>query len=135
MERTAVIAAYFPAGTSVKNMQHWAQLTTSNKYQFFDYGAVGNYKRYKQFSPPEIDLTKLHIVPIGLFCGDGDELADTADVNWLRTQLSSSVLKFDKIYKGYGHVTFVVGKTSEYVYDLIDFLDTYAVEVPSAVVE
>ena len=108
------------------NMQHWAQLTTSNKYQFFDYGAVDNYRKYKRFSPPEINLTTLHLVPIGLFCGEGDELADTDDVNWLRTQLSDKVLKFDKIYKEYGHVTFVVGKTSEYVYDLIDFLDTYA---------
>ena len=129
MEQTAVALAYCPAGTSVKNMQHWSQLTSSNKYQFFDYGPVGNYKKYKQFTPPEIDLTKLHLVPIGLFCGDGDELADTTDVNWLRTQLSKEVVKFDKIYEKYGHLTFIIGKNSEYVNDLIKFLDSYAVEV------
>ena len=88
MEQNAVNLAYMPAGTSVKNMQHWAQLTNTNKFQLFDYGSARNFKRYNQFSPPQIDLSKLHLVPIGLFCGDGDELADTTDVNWLRTQLS-----------------------------------------------
>lgn len=29
MERAAVAMAYLPAGTSVKNMDHWSQLTTS----------------------------------------------------------------------------------------------------------
>ena len=49
LSQTAVALAYCPAGTSVKNMQHWAQLTSSDKFQFFDYGFVENYKRYHQF--------------------------------------------------------------------------------------
>lgn len=76
IDQTAVNLNYFPAGTSVKNMQHWAQSTSSNKYQLFDYGAVRNELKYGQSSPPEIDLTHLKLVPIGLFSGDGDELAD-----------------------------------------------------------
>ena len=125
MERAAVAMAYLPAGTSVKNMNHWSQLTTSKKFQRYDYGKEGNMREYRQPTPPLIDLTVLHQVPIGLYAGSDDELADTSDVAWLRTQLSSDVLKDDRTYP-MGHASFIVGKDATYTKDVVAFLDEYA---------
>lgn len=82
-------------------------------------------RAYNQPTPPIVDLTVLQKVPIGLYAGSDDELADVSDVAWLRTQLSSEVLKDDKTYP-MGHASFIVGKNSAYTFDVVAFLDKYA---------
>ena len=123
MERAAVFLNYAPAGTSTKNIRHWQQLCLNDKFQEYDYGAKENEKRYGQKTPPEIDLTTLSKVPIGLFAGKDDELGDPVDVAWLKTQIQK-VLKTDKTYD-LGHISFLFGKDLSYVDDLIEFLNTY----------
>jgi len=50
-------------------------------------------------------------------------LADVNDVNWIPTQIPQSVV-FHKVYH-YGHLSFMVGKDMQYIYDLKDLIETY----------
>lgn len=83
-ELAAVALNYLPAGTSSKNMEHWYQLMTSDGFKLYDFGDEGNLEHYGSFEARDIDLTILKTVPIGLFSGLDDELADVTDTQWLR---------------------------------------------------
>ena len=97
MISSAVALNYMPGGTSVVNMNHWSQLVTSKKFQYFDYGKKENQKKYGQDTPPLIDLSKLNKVPIAIYSGKADELADPTDVKWLTGVLEGAgVMKFNK---------------------------------------
>lgn len=83
-------------------------------------------KRYGQKTPPLYDLTKISKVPIGLFSGSQDELANPTDVAWLRTQLSEEVVIYSVNYEDFGHSTFNIGIEEEmlpYLEDLKTFLN------------
>ncbi len=126
MERTAVSYHYYPAGTSLKNLVHYEQAVNSGKFAKYDYGKKENMKRYGQETAPEFDLTKISKVPIGLFIGGEDELADPEDVAWLKEQLPASSIIFEKTYPDFGHSTFNIGKESElepFLDDVLVFLD------------
>lgn len=126
MISSAVALNYMPGGTSVINMNHWSQLVTSKKFQYFDYGKKENQKKYGQDTPPLIDISKLNKVPIAIYSGKDDELADPTDVKWLTGVLEGAgVMKFNKEYED-GHVTFIIGKEMTYVADLITFMKDYA---------
>ena len=66
MKRKNVFDAHLQQGTSMKNLQHMAQLVKADKFQRFDYGATINTLKYGQPQPPQINLnclqTPLHIV-------------------------------------------------------------------------
>ena len=53
------------------------------------------------------DLKKIR-VPVRLFAGSSDELADVKDVDNLWNSLSDNVKTFYKVYNA-GHVTFIWG--------------------------
>ena len=73
-------------------------------------------------------MSKLNKVPIGIFSGSADELADPTDVKWLTGVLGETgVMKFNKEYED-GHFTFIIGKEMAYVADLITFLKSYSEE-------
>ena len=80
--RFEVYMSLVPSGTSVKNIAHFAQLVRSASYQQFDYGPAGNMKQYGQPTPPAFDISDLK-VPVALFTGGHDDLADPKDVNRL----------------------------------------------------
>ena len=50
---------HFPAGASVKSIDHYSQLITSKHLQEFDYGKKKNIEHYGQEKPPLVDLTKI----------------------------------------------------------------------------
>jgi len=52
----------------------------SGKFVQYDYGSKAkNKKHYGYSSPPKIDVAKVTKVPVALFRGSSDELADTKD--------------------------------------------------------
>ena len=63
----------------------------SKAFRPYDYGSGENVKRYGTKVPPEYDLTKID-VPIALFSGSQDKLADPTDVALLKKQLSPSCI-------------------------------------------
>jgi hypothetical protein len=85
-----VYISHTPAGTSVMNMAHWAQQVRQNRYGKYDFGSASeNMKRYNQPTPPNYDLTKVKL-PVALFTGANDLLADPLDVERLESILSSN---------------------------------------------
>ena len=108
VERSDVFVGHDPSGTSVLNMEHWKQAYDKGKFQAFDYGSdEKNKAHYGQVTPPVWNLSNIRI-PIRLFAGSTDRLADLTDVNWMWNALSEDVKKFYKVYNS-GHVTFIWG--------------------------
>eukprot|EP00741_Cyanophora_paradoxa_P005324 tig00000880_g5163.t1 len=94
--RVPVYASHSPAGTSVKNMVHWAQAVRTNLFQRYDYGAKGNLEKYGAFSPPAYSLGAVpRSVPLAFFTGGRDWLADPEDAARTRAELPGVVFDFD----------------------------------------
>jgi lysosomal acid lipase/cholesteryl ester hydrolase len=91
--RLPVYVAHTPAGTSVQNLVHFAQIINSGNFQKFDYGAEGNVEKYGKLTPPIYDLTKI-TTKVALFWGENDLFADKDDVAKLAEDLKD-VLKTD----------------------------------------
>jgi len=88
MSRLSYYLTYEPNPTSVKNMVHWAQSVRGDTFQKFDYGTAGNLIHYNQTTPPQYSLGNLpKTLPIALFTGGNDYLADPIDVARLISEL------------------------------------------------
>lgn len=95
-----------PGGTSVKNINHWAQGILNGGFQMFDYGLVGNLENYGQFTPPQYDLSSIPTnIPLAMYSGAKDLLADPFDVAYLLTQLPAG--SFWLSVPDYAHIDFV----------------------------
>jgi len=81
---------YFPAATSVKNMAHWGQWVRNDKFDMFNYGETGNQEHYGQKDPPLYNISAIPLsLPIALFTGGNDYLADPRDVANLQSDLKN----------------------------------------------
>jgi gastric triacylglycerol lipase len=108
-DRYDVLVGHDPSGTSVLNMEHWKQAFDRGTFQAFDYGsATENTAHYGQATPPVWNPSNIR-VPIRLFAGSSDELADPTDVKKLWDMLTPGTQAFYKTYTS-GHVTFLWGK-------------------------
>lgn len=106
--RLPVLVSHTPAGTSVRNMGHYAQLVLSEKFQKFDFGKTRNRVRYGQETPPVYNLSRV-TAPVALYWSSGDWLADPKDVAQLRDQLPRLVLDFRVRDPSFTHLDFSVG--------------------------
>jgi pimeloyl-ACP methyl ester carboxylesterase len=106
--RWPVYAHHDPAGTSVKNIIHFAQLVRQNKFQKFDYGTTGNMKHYNQKTPPQYPLANLK-ANVALFSGTQDYLADPNDFHRMVSELPQDKVVFKKNVDYYSHIDFIWG--------------------------
>lgn len=105
--RLPVYTAHNPAGTSTQNMIHFAQGVRDNTFRMFDYGtAEKNEEVYKQKTPPDYHPERM-TVPVSLFSGSLDWLADPLDVLWLMNQLKSIANNY--AFVNYNHLDFIWG--------------------------
>ncbi|XP_077999423.1 gastric triacylglycerol lipase-like [Glandiceps talaboti] len=102
--RIPVYVAHTPAGTSLKNIIHWAQMITSYKFQMYDYGVLGNYFHYGKVLAPEYNVSEMD-VPVAVFWGEWDILADPTDVLLLIPKIRNlvSVTKIER----FDHLDFI----------------------------
>ncbi|XP_046378386.2 lysosomal acid lipase/cholesteryl ester hydrolase-like [Haliotis rufescens] len=105
MSRVPVYIAHNPAGTSVRNVMHFAQGVNTDKFMMFDFeSAAANMEHYGQSTPPLYHPERME-VPVVLFSGDRDFLADPTDVTWLRSQLKTTVA--DHVIPHWEHLDFI----------------------------
>lgn len=81
-----ITVAHFPAGTSRKNLVHFAQIGSGKQFCQFDYGSSGNYKAYRSNLPPCYDLKKV-TMPVVLVSGRNDRISTLEDMELLKTKL------------------------------------------------
>mmetsp|Transcript_18890 Transcript_18890/g.16737 ORF Transcript_18890/g.16737 Transcript_18890/m.16737 type:complete len:387 (+) Transcript_18890:34-1194(+) len=118
-----VYYGHYPAGISVKSLDHTLQIYRSKRFQYYDYGKAENAKKYGTETPPLIDLSNISGVPISMFVGTTDLLGDPEDNLWLKQQLGNNVVQH-RVYD-YGHITFFIGKEVGYLQDLVNDLRRY----------
>lgn len=90
LESMRVYFGHYPAGISVKTLEHTLQTYQAKKFQYFDYGVEENKKRYQSENPPEINLKAINGMKIGLFVGSYDLFGDLEDNEWLRDNLGKT---------------------------------------------
>lgn len=95
-----------PAGSSVRNMYHFAQIIRDNRLQMFDWGRLMNKRIYGQKQPPQYDLTRV-TAPVALYWSAGDVLARPMDVRHLERRLPNVVLSYKVPVRGFTHIDFV----------------------------
>ncbi|XP_059518723.1 gastric triacylglycerol lipase-like [Myotis daubentonii] len=105
MSRLDVYLSHNPAGTSVQNMLHWSQAVKSGKFQAFDWGSpVQNMMHFNQPTPPIYSVTDMN-VPIAVWNGGKDWLADPQDVDLLLPKLPNLI--YHKNIPFYNHLDFI----------------------------
>lgn len=117
--RIDVYVSETPADTSVKNMIHWSQGVKRDKFEMYDYGSSkANEEHYgpNYPEPPQYNLSAV-TMPLGLYSGSNDWLADPTDVSKLRKELPNNITKQDIYIQGYDHMDFVWGmKANQTIY-------------------
>jgi len=111
--RIPLYTEYTPAGTSVRNMAHWAQMVNAEKFQMFDYGTVGNIQHYNSVVPPQYKPQDMLKPKVALFTGTQDDLADPKDVQHLIELLpqSNKPVVVD-VQSTYEHLDFTWGENA-----------------------
>jgi pimeloyl-ACP methyl ester carboxylesterase len=104
--RIQVYVSETPAGTSTTNMDHWSQGVLKDTFQKYDLGVTGNMKKYGTAEPPLYDLSKFAL-PVALFSGGNDYLADVADVTRLIDELPADKIVFNQFDEDYAHLDYV----------------------------
>lgn len=140
-DRFQVYMGHMPGGTSAKSFMHYAQSISSGKFQLFDYGSTAlNTLKYGQANPPEVDLTRIDNteVPVALFVGNEDDIADIEDSEWVKSQIldngrGSDVLVHYEEFEA-GHYSFMVGENMKYLESLLHLVSKYN-PIPEAIEE
>lgn len=108
MTRLPVFVSHTPAGTSVKNLVHFAQLVGEKRFQKFDYGRSKNIEIYGQETPPEYNVSRI-TAPVGLFWSENDWFADPKDVRQLSEKLPALTLNYKVPDPLFTHIDFSFG--------------------------
>ncbi|KAM7072815.1 gastric triacylglycerol lipase-like [Molossus nigricans] len=107
MSRMDVYLSHNPEKTSVQNMLHWSQIVKTEKLQAFDWGnRKENRKHYHWPTPPRYYWNQMN-VPIAVWYGGHDWVADPRDVEILLSNLPNVIYK--KEISSYNYVDFVWG--------------------------
>ncbi|XP_055906400.1 lipase 3-like [Eupeodes corollae] len=80
------VLAITPAGASTKCFLHYFQVHDSNQFQQYDYGLLGNLRRYRNSKPPTYPLENVN-VPVFLYWGEEDRLIHKPDIERLAAKL------------------------------------------------
>ncbi|KAK3916016.1 Lipase 1 [Frankliniella fusca] len=102
---------YAPTAISLKEMNHYAQLSNPSWHGFrqYNYGKKRNREIYGQDVPPNYDMTKTRI-PMYFYVGKGDYWTPYPAIEKLRSALRN----FRKLYeqanelRGFGHLDFAM---------------------------
>lgn len=107
LDRFNVFLSNFPAGSGYQNLVYYAQRIEHEASKRYNYGERKNLAKYGSYEPPLVPIQDLDI-PVAVFSGSLDKLADPTDVATLVQQLGSNVV-FNHEYP-LGHLSFALAK-------------------------
>uniref|UniRef100_A0A915PMJ9 Lipase n=1 Tax=Setaria digitata TaxID=48799 RepID=A0A915PMJ9_9BILA len=110
VSRIPIYMSHLPAGTSMANVLHWAQMVNSQKTQMYDYGSKSkNMKHYNMSVPPIYNLSLIN-APVYLYWSEKDWLADKRDVqNGLIAKIMPKYLIQNNELENFNHFDFLWG--------------------------
>lgn len=115
-----------PAGASINQIIHFAQVYMKNGFQQYDYGRKGNIQRYGTKKPPVYNL-KLVTASILVYYGLNDWLVHPQDVLDLVKVLPRVIAAKQVADERFNHIDFVVAKNvRSLLYDqVIEAMEEY----------
>lgn len=125
-ERLEDDQSHTPSGTGWRCLLHYAQVINSGEFKRYDYGEQKNMVTYGQPTPPMYDLSEITI-PVAIYHGDVDDLADPWDVAWLINKEESKLntVVYSHMYH-LGHGSFLLAKDmSWFTLDLLSVISKY----------
>ncbi|EAR86219.1 Ab-hydrolase associated lipase region protein (macronuclear) [Tetrahymena thermophila SB210] len=117
LERFKVILGHYPTSTSSRTIEHWQQMLNNKKdasMKKFDYGLIGNLKKYGSIHAPEYDISSI-TQKVYLVAGAYDRIADITDATLLHNKLQNSEMY---VIEG-GHGTFMWARDISYFYQIV----------------
>ena len=95
----------------MKELLHYGQDIITGEWKQYDYGSdAANIAVYGSKVVPQMDLEKISKdLPIYLYSGEEDPLADVKDVKWLTQKLGARIKNWDLI-PNFDHGAFSTGK-------------------------
>ena len=118
-----VAGSWSPAKASTKQLWHYGQMMHTGKFQEFDYGD-DNISHYGKSTVPELSLSHVSRVPVAMFVGKQDPLANTGDCQWVRDQMHS-VVHYQELDNA-DHGTFMGGKDMSFFSTVLDLIAQHA---------
>uniref|UniRef100_A0AAR5P0H5 AB hydrolase-1 domain-containing protein n=1 Tax=Dendroctonus ponderosae TaxID=77166 RepID=A0AAR5P0H5_DENPD len=106
---TAMIASTGPAGASIYQASHFAQLVVTGKFARYDWGAKENKERYNSSIASEYNFNNM-ACPIALFYGEADIMATIEDVVLLANRLPNLVDFYKISLDSWSHMDFLWAK-------------------------
>ncbi|XP_062540114.1 lipase 1-like [Armigeres subalbatus] len=121
-----VYLGHTPAGSSLKQIIHYAQISLSGRFQQYDYGRDENLLRYGTEKAPIYDLEQ-SVAPIALYYGLNDWLVHPRDVQDLAKALPQVITVEQVADEQFNHFDFILGKNVRSVlYDsVIKMIDNF----------
>ncbi|KAG2788040.1 hypothetical protein PC129_g3792 [Phytophthora cactorum] len=140
--RVSVYLSEMPAGTSVKNMGHYAQSIRKGTFSAYNYGCgclrvfgiklcskhiCENKIKYGSFDPPAFPVGTMKYPRTGFFTGENDILATSTDTNQLRAAMPNTTIIHDEEISDFSHLDFTWAvDANERVYrSVLEQLDQY----------
>jgi len=106
--RLEVFLSHTPAGTSLRNLIHYAQVVDQPTITKFDHGKKRNLILYNSVEPPAFDFSKVAL-PVHMFVGTEDWLATPEDtVDKVKVLPRSRVT----VLENFDHLDFIWGRNA-----------------------
>ena len=116
--REEVIDARPGSSASLNQIVHYGQLANSGVFKQYDWGSdKANIEHYGTKVVPLITLEKIKKVPVAMFVGLQDPLADPTDTKLVKKKCET--LSFYKEYNNMDHSSFNIGKDMSWINDVI----------------
>ncbi|KAL7291979.1 hypothetical protein TKK_0014266 [Trichogramma kaykai] len=124
-----ILLGHSPAGSSIKQLFHFAQVHTSKKFRQFDFGSRKmNVIFYNSTEPPEYKMEHVKI-PTAIYYAHNDLVADSRDVETL-AQVLPNLRVLDKVPdEHFNHISFLYAMSAPgLIYKpVIDFLQNSSI--------
>jgi len=116
-DRISVFMSHYPAGTSLRSLDHFGQIIREKTFSKYDYGEKINMEKYGQKTPPVIDISNIKNSKTIQIIGTTDRLSTVEDNKWLTEQLGDNLI-YSQSYP-LGHMSFMLARDMTYFHDVM----------------